>query len=243
MNKDSKMSFWEHADELRSRILIVLAYVSVFSVFSYIYVEDIIQILLQQSEPYFINFQVLKVTSMFMVVFGVSFFTGLIISFPILIYNVFKFLSPAFQITISRLLVIVIFCSILFSLGVLFGYYIVVPILLDFFTSFKFEKLTIDIQNNFTLDQYLRWNIRTMFMNGIIFQMPVVSFIGSKVGILTPAFLRHYRRHSFIFFLVMSALITPPDPLSQIVTCIPFIILYEVSIIIAVFTIRERPVK
>ena len=233
MSENKKMSFWEHADELRARILIVLGYILVASLFSYVYVEDIIQVLTKQADPNVINFQVLKVTSMFSIVFGVSFFSGLVISIPILIYNLFKFLSPAFKITMNRLLIIVLFGSILFVTGILFGYYVMVPVLLDFFTSFEFKKIVIDIDNNFTLDQYLRWNIRTMIMNGIIFQMPMIAFVGAKSGLLTPAFLSHYRRHSFIFFLMMSALITPPDPLSQIITCIPFVVLYEISIVIA----------
>ena len=70
-----------------------------------------------------------------------------------------------------------------------------------------------------------------MFINGMIFQMPIVSVVGARLGILTPNFLKHYRRHSFIFFLILSALITPPDPLSQILICIPFAILYELSIV------------
>ena len=233
MSENKKMSFWEHADELRNRILIVLGYILVGSLFSYVYVEDIIQVLTRQADSNVINFQVLKVTSMFSIVFGVSFLSGLVISFPILIYNLFKFLSPAFKITMNRLLIVVLFGSILFVTGILFGYYVMVPVLLDFFTSFEFKKIVIDIDNNFTLDQYLRWNIRTMIMNGIIFQMPMVTFVGAKSGLLTPAFLSHYRRHSFIFFLMMTALITPPDPLSQIITCIPFVVLYEISIVIA----------
>ena len=233
MSENKKMSFWEHADELRARILIVLGYILVASLFSYVYVEDIIQVLTKQANPNVINFQVLKVTSMFSIVFGVSCFSGLVISFPILIYNLFKFLSPAFKITMNRLLIVVLFGSILFVSGILFGYYVMVPVLLDFFTSFEFKKIVIDIDNNFTLDQYLRWNIRTMIMNGIIFQMPMIAFVGAKSGLLTPSFLSHYRRHSFIFFLIMSALITPPDPLSQIITCIPFVVLYEISIVIA----------
>ena len=194
----------------------------------------------KQANPEVINFQFLNVTSSFTTVFGVSFFSGLTISFPVLIYNLFKFLSPAFKIAINRLSIIIFFCSVLFILGILFGYYIIVPLLLDFFTSFKFEKVDIKIENNFTFDKYLRWNIRTMIMNGLIFQMPVISFIGAKAGVLTPSFLKHYRRHSFIFFLVMSAFITPPDPLSQIVTCIPFVILYEISIIIASLVNRKK---
>ena len=178
MSKDIKMSFFEHLDEFRSRLLIVLASIVIGSIISYYYVEEIIQILLQQAKPYNINFQVLKVTSKFMIVFGVSFFSGLIIGFPILIYNLIKFLSPAFKIFVKRLILLVICSSILFSLGILFGYYIIVPILLNFFTSIQFETLTIDIHNNFTLDQYLRWNIRTMLMNGFVFQMPIIAFIG-----------------------------------------------------------------
>ena len=225
------MSFWKHLEELRNRLLLVVMSIVIISAIAYYYSDDIIQILLHPSTKYNISFQVLTVTAMFMVKLGVSFYSGLIFGFPILIYHLIVFSLPAFKTRLKRLVLLVLCSSILFSSGILLAYYIMIPFLLNFFTSMSFQ--TVDVKYNFTLGSYLNYTMWTMFMNGIIFQMPIISVFGSRMGLLTPAFLQHYRRHSFIFFLIMSALITPPDPFSQLLTCIPFVLLYELSIIVA----------
>ena len=233
MNNDTNMSFWDHLDEFRNRLIVILVSIALGALIGYFYSESIIQILVYPGKQQNISFQVITVTSMFMIKLGVSLFAGVIIGFPVLIYNIIKFLLPVFNFRLSRLILLVVFSSIFFSLGILFGYYIIIPFLLTFFTSVSFQ--TIDVKYNFTLGSYLSYTIWTIFINGIIFQMPIISVIGSRIGILTPPFLKHYRRHSFIFFLVISALITPPDPFSQILICIPFIVLYEISIIVSKF--------
>ena len=236
MNKNINMSFWEHLDEFRNRLLIVLLSVFIGALAAYFYSEEIIEILTLPTKGLDISFQVITVTSMFMIKLSVCIFTGILLGFPILIYNLIQFLLPAFKVQLKGLFLLIIFSSLFFSLGILFGYYLIIPFLLNFFTSISFEN--IEVQYNFTLGSYLGYAIWTIFINGLIFQMPIISAIGSKVGILTPEFLKHYRRHSFIFFLILSALITPPDPLSQILICIPFIFLYELSIIVARFFMK-----
>ena len=231
MIKDKNMSFWDHLDEFRNRLLIVIISVFLGSSVGYFYSELIIQTLVFPSQSLDVSFQVITITSMFIIKLSICFFTGLLIGFPVLIYNLIKFLLPAFQIKLKGLFLLAIFSSLFFFSGILFGYYIIIPFLLNFFTSISFES--INVKYNFTLGSYLSYTIWVMVINGVIFQMPIISFVGSKTGILTPEFLQHYRRHSFIFFLILSALITPPDPLSQILICIPFVTLYEFSIIIA----------
>jgi len=231
MNKEKNMSFWEHLDEFRNRLFIVLGSIFIGTLAGYSLSEKIIQVLTLPSENLNISFQVITVTSMFTIKLLICFFTGLLFGFPVLVYHLIKFILPAFEVKLSKLFLLVILSSLFFFSGILFGYYIIIPFLLTFFTSITFEG--IKVEYNFTLGSYLNYTVWTMFINGIIFQMPIISYIGSKIVLLTPAFLRHYRRHSFIVFLVLSALITPPDPLSQILICIPFTALYELSIIVA----------
>ena len=228
MNKDTKMSFWEHLDEFRSRLIVILISIFLGSLIGYYYSEKVIQFIMIPSKNLDISFQVITVISMFMIKLTVCFFIGFLIGFPILIYNVIQFLLPAFQVTLKGVSILVIFSSLFFFAGASFAYYFIIPFLLNFFTSISFNS--IEVKYNFTLGSYLSYAIWTMFINGMIFQMPIISVVGARLGILTPEFLRHYRRHSFIFFLILSALITPPDPLSQILICIPFAILYELSI-------------
>ena len=242
MSEDVKMSFWDHLDEFRNRLFIILGAVFLGAIIGYYYSENIIQFLLLPSDKFKVSFQVITITSMFVVKLAVSFFTGLVIGFPVLIYNLISFIGPAFQsddyrekavdITgLFKLELLVLFSFIFFLSGIFFGYYVIIPFLLTFFTSIVFNDVS--VVYNFTLGSYLNYTVWTLFLNGLIFQMPIIAFIGSKIGILTPEFLQHYRRHSIIFFLILSALITPPDPLSQILICVPFIVLYELSIIVS----------
>ena len=231
MSNNKDMTFWEHLDEFRSRLITILVSIFLGSFIGYFYSEQIIQILVFPSSELDISFQVITVTSMFIIKLLVCFFTGLLIGFPILIYNLIKFILPAFKIKLRAIFFLVFFSSLFFFSGILFGYYVIIPFLLTFLTSISFDAINVDY--NFTLGSYLNYTVWTIFINGLIFQMPIISVIGSKIGILTPNFLKHYRRHSFIFFLIVSALITPPDPLSQILICIPFAVLYELSIVVS----------
>ena len=234
MDKDSKMSFWDHLDEFRSRLFIVLACIVVGFFIGYYYSQVIIQMLLEPSREYdMISFQVIKVTSMFMIQIGVSFFGGMVIGFPVMVYHLIRFLAPALKSGVMRLVLLVFFSILLFSAGILFAYHILIPFLLNFFTSISFNDM--DVQYNFTLGAYINYVLWIIFISGIIFQLPIISIVGYRTGILTPEFLRHYRKHAFILFLIMSALITPPDPFSQILIFIPFVVLYEISIIVSKF--------
>ena len=233
-NQHANMSFWEHLDEFRNRLFIVLFSVIIGSIISYYYSETILEILLYPSKQHSnISFQVITVTSMFMINLGISLFGGLVIGFPVLIFHIINFLLPAINSSTVKVIFLAILSSMFFCLGVLFSYSIVIPFLLSFFTSISFQAVTVDY--NFTLGSYINYTLWTIFINGIVFQMPIIAIIGAKAGLLTPAFLRHYRGHSFIGFLVISALITPPDPFSQLLICVPFVILYELSIIFSGF--------
>ena len=235
MDKELHMSFWDHLDEFRSRLLIILATIFIGSLIGYSLSESFIQFLILPSQSLDISFQVITVTSMFMIKLFVCFFIGLLIAFPVLIYNLIQFVLPALQVKLRGIFLLVILSSFFFFSGIFFAYFIIIPFLLTFLTSITFES--VDIKYNFTLGSYLSYVLWTTFINGLIFQMPVISLIGARIGLLTPMFLKYYRRHCFIVFLIISALITPPDPLSQILICIPFVLLYELSIIVSkIFT-------
>ena len=236
MDKELHMSFWDHLDEFRSRLLIILATIFIGSLIGYSLSESFIQFLILPSQSLDISFQVITVTSMFMIKLFVCFFIGLLIAFPVLIYNLIQFILPALQVKLRGIFLLVILSSFFFFSGIFFAYFIIIPFLLTFLTSITFES--VDIKYNFTLGSYLSYVIWTTFINGLIFQMPVISLIGARIGLLTPMFLKHYRRHCFIVFLIISALITPPDPLSQILICIPFVLLYELSIIVSKIFIK-----
>jgi len=125
----------------------------------------------------------------------------------------------------------IIFSLFFFILGMCFAYFIIIPFSLSFFTSLTTGA--VDVAYNFTLGGYLTYIIWLIFGCGIFFQLPVISISLTKIGLLTPSFLKEFRKLSFVIFLILGAVLTPPDPLSQILIVIPLVLLYEFSILIS----------
>ena len=118
-----------------------------------------------------------------------------------------------------------------FILGMAFAYFVIIPFSLVFFTSLTAES--VQVAYNFTLEGYLTYILWLVFGCGLLFQLPVVSIFFSKIGILTPAFLREYRKFAVVVFLILGAVLTPPDPVSQILIVVPMLLLYEFSILLS----------
>ena len=112
-----------------------------------------------------------------------------------------------------------------------FAYFVIIPFSLAFFTSLTTES--VDVANNFTLEGYLTYILWLVFGCGLLFQLPVLAVFFTKIGILTPAFLLEYRKFTIVVFLILGAMLTPPDPVSQILIVVPLILLYEFSILIS----------
>src|SRR5690606_16894979 len=127
---------------------------------------------------------------------------------------------------------------VLFFIGVLFGYFIVAPLSVQFFGSFQIAE---GIQNNFTVSSYMSTVISTIFFSGLLFLLPVLVYFFAKLGIVSSAFLKKYRKHAIVGVLILSALITPPDLISQIIVAIPIVLLYEISILLARSVEKKEP--
>jgi sec-independent protein translocase protein TatC len=166
---------------------------------------------------------------------SVSFWIGLIAAFPYILYEVWRFVSPGLHETerkASRNIILI--CSTLFFVGVLFGYYVIAPFSLNFLGGYTLG----DIENTPTLGSYVSY-----MTTGLIFELPVVSYFLSKIGVLSPSFLRQFRRHSIVVIFIVSAIITPPDVVAQLLTAIPLLILYEISIIVSERVTKKREAK
>jgi sec-independent protein translocase protein TatC len=135
---------------------------------------------------------------------------------------------------------IVFYVSILFFLGILFGYFVVAPLTVQFFGSYQ---ITDKIENKFTISSYMSTIISTVFWSGVLFLLPVVTYLFTKLRVITPEFLRKYRKHAIIVVLIVAAAITPPDLISQIIVSIPIMILYEIGIFAAVRVEKNRQKK
>ena len=234
MKKTFDMPFWDHLEELRWRLIKSIVTIIVGAGITYNFSDTIMHWLIIPTDSLSIdlNLQVLKITSMFTVKLSVALFGGIILGLPIIFYQFWRFVSPAFEDKYGLAVSIaVLFSSVFFLLGMFFAYFVIIPSSLAFFTSLTSES--IDVAYNFTLEGYLIYILWLIFGCGLLFQLPVISVFFTKIGILTPAFLREYRKFAIVVFLVLGAVLTPPDPVSQILIVVPLILLYEFSILIS----------
>ncbi|MES2486636.1 MAG: twin-arginine translocase subunit TatC [Bacteroidota bacterium] len=156
---------------------------------------------------------------------------GFIAVFPYILYLFWRFISPALYEKERKMAVwFILGTSLLFFLGVLFGYYLIMPLSINFLANYKISEV---VQNNIDLDSYLSLIKTTVIACGLVFELPIVIYFLAKVGIVTAEFLRKYRRYAYVIILIIAAIVTPPDVISQTIVTIPLVILYEASILIA----------
>jgi len=168
----------------------------------------------------------------------VSFIAGFIIAFPYIMWEMWSFLKPGLTQKERRYTNgVVFFSSILFIIGILFGYYMISPLSINFLSNYS---VSAEIHNEIDLTSYISTITTITLSSGLVFELPIVVYFLTKVGLLTPDMMREYRRHSFVGVLVLSAIITPPDVSSQILVAIPIVVLYELSIYISAFVSRKE---
>ena len=224
-----EMGFLEHLEELRWRLLKSLLAIVFGSAISFGYIDEILKFLLlpTKNTSNAIYLQVLSVQGMFIIKWFISFVSGFIIALPILLYQFWRFIAPGLKVNEKKYAIPVVFFAFSsFIIGVSFGYFILIPFSLEFFSGIS----TGHVDNNFSIQYYFSFLTWLLLGSGVIFQLPVVSLLLSAIGLLTPPFMRHYRRHAIIVILILSSFITPPDPVSMIIMAFPLIFLYEISI-------------
>ena len=183
------------------------------------------------------DLQVLKVQGMFMIKWGVALLGGIVVAIPVLTYQLAKFIGPGLHNDEKKVMVPLVFFSYMaFLVGIVFAFYVLIPYSLEFFTSMG----VIEVKNNFSINYYFSFITMLLLGSGVIFELPIVVFILSAIGLLTPAFMRHYRRHAIVVILVLSAFITPPDPISLVFISIPLAFLYEISICVSWMVNRSK---
>lgn len=257
MSENQQMSFLQHLDELRWRLVRVAIVVISVAVFLWIYQEWVMNhVFLVLKEKEFITFRLLcsyfgvcvsdttvkmqsmTVSGQFNYAMMMSIMGGLIISAPYIFYQMWSFVKPGLKKNeIQAAKGMVFYVSLCFFLGVFFGYFVVAPLTVQFFGSFQISP---EIENNFTVGSYMGTVISTVFYTGILFLLPIVSYVLTKIGLIGPEFLKKYRRHAIVIILIISAVITPPDMLSQIIVSIPIIVLYEIGIVVSKRTSKNK---
>ena len=233
------MHFLDHLEELRWRLLKSLISVLIGSVVTFYFIDIIIEFLIKPTQNLAnpMDLQVLKVQGMFMIKWGIALIGGFVLAIPVLTYQLWKFISPGLYLNERKYVVPLIFFTYLsFLVGLVFSYTVIIPFSLEFFTSVGVDQ----IENNFSINYYFNFVTWLMIGSGLIFELPVLVFILSIIGLLTPAFMSHYRRHSIVIILILSAFITPPDPVSLVLMFIPLWLLYEISIGVSWLVNRKR---
>ncbi len=170
-----------------------------------------------------------------------SIMAGFIIAFPYVLYEFWKFISPGLhenERSTSRGFILI--ASLLFFIGVLFGYYVVTPLSINFLGSYRVSD---QVFNDFDLSSYIGLVRASVLASGLIFELPIIIYFLTKVGIVTPELLRKYRKFALVIVLILSAIITPPDIASQVIVSVPVLILYEVSIYISKWVVRKQKRK
>lgn len=182
--------------------------------------------------------QSIKPMAQLMTAIWTSLILGFILSFPYVLWEIWRFVAPGLhenEIKKSRGFIWI--SSLLFFLGVLFSFFVIIPISVFFFYDYQISNLVI---NKFTLDSYISLVTNTLLGVSLMFELPVIIYFLSKIGLVTPEFLKRYRKHALVLVLILSAIITPPDVASQIIVSIPVLILYEISIKVSRSVIKKQ---
>lgn len=257
------MTFLEHLEELRWHLIRAVAAIVILSIIVFL-AKDIVwhSIILAPSRLDFWTYRTLceigekinssalciqelpfiiqnrKMTGQFTMHITSSFIIGLIVAFPYVFWELWSFISPGLRPKERRYSRgAVFFVSLLFIIGVLFGYYIISPLSVNFLSHYSVDG---SIKNEFELSNYVTTISMIVLATALLFQLPIVVFFLSKAGLVTPSLMKHYRRHAIVVILTISALLTPPDPVSQILVAIPLFGLYQISIFISAAVKRQK---
>ena len=263
---NSEMSFLDHLEALRWHLFRSVIAILVFAVIAFLnktFIFD--QIIFGPKHPEFPTYKVLcwlsekfsldmcikdfpftiisvAMSGQFTMHMWVAFISGLIVGFPYLLWEIWRFVKPALttkEKQYSR--GIVFFTSLLFMIGVLFGYYVIAPLSINFLGSYQVSTL---VKNQISLDSYISTITFLTFASGIVFELPIVIYFLTKIGIVTPQFMRTYRRHAIVVILIVAAVITPsPDVTSQVLVAVPLYVLYEISIYVSVLVVKKEQAK
>jgi len=166
---------------------------------------------------------------------------GLILAFPVILWEFWKFFEPALHPNEKQhARGAVLAASLLFFTGVLFGYYLLAPLSVHFLTSYQ---ISADVTNQINIRSYIGTLSSICLATGVIFELPILTYFLTKIGVVTPSFLKKYRKHAIVVIFIVAAIITPPDVFSQMLVSIPLLILYEVGIIISKRVIKNKEMK
>jgi sec-independent protein translocase protein TatC len=240
MADKSEMGFLDHLEELRWRIIKALIGVVIGSIITLYFIEWIMDsVLFAPATNTVPPLSIINIRpyGQFVLYMEVVLIGGAVISVPNIIYQLWKFVEPALKQNERKYVTsVVIFTSVCFLTGVVFSYFLILPAALGFFASFGSSI----IENKIAADEYMSFILSLILASGLVFELPMLSFFLSKIGILKPSFMRKYRRHAIVIILLVAGIVTPgPDITSQLLLGIPLLVLYEISILICKYSQKK----
>jgi sec-independent protein translocase protein TatC len=262
--KDKEMSFFDHVDELRKYLLRSAYALIILSVLAFVYMDFIFhriiigplnssfftyQKLCEFSHSFYgndqfcfkeLNYSLLntEMAGQFMISFKLAFIVGIISAMPFILWQVWLFIKPALSNKeIKNTRGFVFYTSLLFALGVLFGYYVLCPISVNFFFNYS---LSPSINNLISIQNIIGFMSLLVIGTGLIFELPILMYFLARIGLISSSFLEKYRKYAFVIILIVAALVTPPDVVSQIILTIPLYSLFELGIFITKRVERQQ---
>jgi sec-independent protein translocase protein TatC len=234
---DTPMSLVGHLDEFRSRLLVSMVTIIVIALASFIFSEEILNII---ERPYIstgFKLNVFNITEGFLLRLKASLIAGILLGFPVVIYEIWRYIVPAINKNdrkFARLSIIA--AVILFFGGVLFTYFLILPFAIKMLLSFTPDGM----ENTQNASNYLSFVLLFSIGIGLIFELPIIIMILTRIGLLTPNLLIRKRKYAIVLIFIVAAIITPPDVLTQLIVGIPLVILYEISILISKLVIIRK---
>lgn len=260
-SNNGNLTFGEHLEELRNAFIKVSCAVLIFMILVFCFKESVFRLLLGPCDSNFPTFELLRrlvrnfspsveiypgnielittdISSQFMAHLSVSFYLGILLASPYILYELMRYVAPALYDNEKKYayrILGAVYC--LFFIGMLVSYWILFPVSCRFLSSYNVSP---DVRALITLDSYMSLFISLTVLMGVVFQLPVIALSLAKIGIIDHSIMKAYRRHAFIFIIVISAIITPPDILTLVIVSLPLYILYEASILGVRFICRKK---
>ena len=260
---EKEMSFLQHLEELRWHIIRSILAIVFFMIVAFIFKSFIFDhiILAPKNPAFFTNRMLCKLGDLlntaalcinskpFNIIninmsgqltthFAVAMVAGLILAFPVILWEFWQFFKPALKPNEAKYAQgTVLAASLLFFTGVLFGYFMLAPLSIHFLSTYEISP---EVTNQINIRSYIGTLTSVCLATGLVFELPILAFFATKIGLITPKFLRKYRKHSIVVIFIIAAIITPPDVFSQTLVAIPLLILYEVSIFISARVMKQK---
>ena len=266
-SNSSQMSFLQHIEAFRWHLVRSAAFILTFSIIAFCYNDFVFDIIIfGPLKQDFISYrtlcllgqkigagnimcmiikpahlQTLSASEQFFNHMWISFLSGIIIGFPFILWELWKFIRPALKNKeIGPVKTFIFIASVLFLIGVFFGYFLLFPMSYNFLINYQVSSSGI-VQTQNTFDDYISLISTMTLVAGIIFEMPILVYFLTRLGLITPSFMRKYRKHALVIILIAAAIITPsPDVTSQMIVAVPMYLLYEISVFISVWVIKKH---